>query len=180
MRKVIATSRGQVIVRPAGPGDAAGYRELRLEALHLHPEAFGADYASNLAEPMEYWADRLSRNTGEGDGVLYFAGAPDGLAGMTGLYRGYAPKASHSGMIWGVYVRPAWRGFKLADTLIEACIDWAVERGLHLVKLAVVTTNTAAINCYRRCGFTVYGVEPEALYVNGVYYDELLMARRLA
>jgi RimJ/RimL family protein N-acetyltransferase len=44
----------------------------------------------------------------------------------------------------------------------------------------VVTTNAPAIRCYARHGFTVYGVEPEVIFANGVYYDELLMLRRLA
>ena len=56
---------------------------------------------------------------------------------------------------------------------------YARELGLRLVRLGVVTTNASAIRLYQRCGFTVYGVEPEVLYVNGIYYDELLMARRI-
>jgi RimJ/RimL family protein N-acetyltransferase len=38
----------------------------------------------------------------------------------------------------------------------------------------------AAIRCYNRCGFTVYGVEPQAIRHDGVMYDELLMARQAA
>jgi RimJ/RimL family protein N-acetyltransferase len=28
-----------------------------------------------------------------------------------------------------------------------------------------------------RCGFTVYGVDPQTILHDGVYYDELLMSR---
>ncbi|HJW84436.1 MAG TPA: GNAT family N-acetyltransferase [Anaerolineae bacterium] len=175
---MITTLRGDIAIRPAAGSDVAAYRALRLEALRLHPEAFGADYASNLAEPLEYWVTRLQQNTGD-DGMIYFAEAGGGLVGMTGLRRGYAPKGQHNGLIWGVYVRPEWRGLKIAEALLGACVDWARARGVRLVKLAVVTTNTAAIRCYTRCGFTVYGIEPEVLYYDGVYYDELLMARRI-
>jgi RimJ/RimL family protein N-acetyltransferase len=49
-----------------------------------------------------------------------------------------------------------------------------------LDNLAVVTTNAAAISCYARCGFKVYGTEPQALYYDSVMYDELLMARILS
>jgi RimJ/RimL family protein N-acetyltransferase len=38
------------------------------------------------------------------------------------------------------------------------------------------TTNTSAIRLYLRHSFAVYGVEREALFVDGVYHDELLMA----
>jgi RimJ/RimL family protein N-acetyltransferase len=46
-----------------------------------------------------------------------------------------------------------------------------------VLKLGVVTTNEAAINCYRKVGFTIYGLEPKSIQVNGSYYDEYLMAR---
>jgi RimJ/RimL family protein N-acetyltransferase len=46
-----------------------------------------------------------------------------------------------------------------------------------VVKLGVITTNTPAIRCYARCGFTVYGIDPKVIYYDGVFYDELLMAR---
>jgi RimJ/RimL family protein N-acetyltransferase len=68
---------------------------------------------------------------------------------------------------------------RLADGLVAACVNWARTLGVRIVKLAVVTTNTAAIRCYARCGFRVYGVEPQALYYDGVFHDELLMARTI-
>jgi len=49
---------------------------------------------------------------------------------------------------------------------------------LAIVKLGVVTTNTPAIRCYARCGFTVYGVEPQVIHYEDVLYDELLMAKK--
>jgi hypothetical protein len=49
----IPTPRGAVIVRPGGEADAPAFRELRLEALRNHPEAFSADYAANAGQPPE-------------------------------------------------------------------------------------------------------------------------------
>jgi RimJ/RimL family protein N-acetyltransferase len=48
------------------------------------------------------------------------------------------------------------------------------------MRLAVVTTNTAAIHCYVRRGFTACGTAPEAIHADGHYYDEILMAKLLA
>jgi RimJ/RimL family protein N-acetyltransferase len=48
---------------------------------------------------------------------------------------------------------------------------------MEVVKLAVVTTNTAAIRCYARLDFKVYGVEPQAICHQATFYDELLMIR---
>jgi RimJ/RimL family protein N-acetyltransferase len=76
-------------------------------------------------------------------------------------------------------VQPDWRGRRLGEALVMAGVHWTRAEGVQIVRLAVVTTNAAAIRCYARCGFSVYGVEPQALLVDGVMYDELLMARKV-
>ena len=46
-------------------------------------------------------------------------------------------------------------------------------------KRSVGKANVSARRCYERCGFKEYGVEPEAVFVDGSYYDEALMFVRL-
>mgnify|MGYP001064013631 CR=1 FL=1 len=78
-----------------------------------------------------------------------------------------------------MYTAPEWRGTGVADALLEACASYARGLGVRVLRLGVATHNPSAIQLYLRCGYTVYGIEPESLYVDGVYYDELLMAKRL-
>ena len=175
MDKQITTPRGIIIIRQAQESDAQAYRELRLEGLSNHPEAFSADYAINEARPETFWAERI---TSLRDGnMLFFATYENELVGTCGIYRGDSPKTRHSAYIMGVYVRSEWRGLRIADELIATCIEWAREQEIKILKLGVAATNTPAIRCYARCGFTVYGTEPQAIYVNGTMYDELLMTR---
>ncbi len=54
MDKTIRTPRGNVVIRQGQESDAQAYRELRLEGLHNHPEAFSADYAVNEQRPMTF------------------------------------------------------------------------------------------------------------------------------
>jgi RimJ/RimL family protein N-acetyltransferase len=179
MRSTLSTPRGLIIIRPANEADAAALGDLRIEALRNHPDAFSAELERHLDRPMEFWIDWVrDRNNGQ-TAIVFVAEAGDALIGMTGLHGSGNPKTRHSGLIWGVYVRPDWRGLRIADRLIEACIDWARERDLRVVKLAAVTTNAAAIRCYLRCGFSVYGVEPQAIFHDSAYYDELLMSREV-
>jgi len=177
---VVPTPQGQVSIRPVTEADAAALGDLRLEALRDHPDAFGAAYETHVGQPVAFWIDWLRDRIGEQAGTIQIAVAGGTLVGMTALHRGRPPKGHHSGVIWGVYVRPGWRGSHLADRLIEACVEWAKSHDMRIVRLAVVTTNTAAIRCYARCGFTVYGVEPQALQHDGVYHDMLLMSRTLS
>jgi RimJ/RimL family protein N-acetyltransferase len=160
-------------IRQATVADAAALRELRLEALQLHPEAFGSDYEKEAAQPAADWVQRLSSPA---DRAVFVAEGGSRLVGMTGIYRSENIKSKHNATIWGVYVRPAWRGQGIAQHLVEAGLDWARQQGLKFVKLAVVTTNVAAIRAYQKMGFRVYGVDPAVLFHAQVYYDELLMA----
>jgi RimJ/RimL family protein N-acetyltransferase len=167
------------MVRPAAPDDAAAVRELRLDALARHPEAFAADYDLTQAESVQHWIDWIADNRAENRGMIAVAVAEERMVGMTGLVRGKWPKTRHSGSIWGVYVRPAWRGLRVAEALLNTCIEWARDQGLTIVKLGVVTSNAPAIRCYARAGFTVYGIEPQVIRHAGVLHDELLMAKTI-
>ena len=176
---LLTTPNGTVTIRPAQQTDAPAFRELRLEALRHHPEAFRSDYQLNEAKPLTAWTDRVRLRQPEGSELIAFATHTEQLIGMSGITPGNSPKTQHSAYIWGVYVQPEWRGWHLAEGLITVCLEWAQLQGVRVVKLGVVTSNTAAIRCYTRLGFRAYGVEPQALYHQSTFYDELLMSRSL-
>jgi ribosomal protein S18 acetylase RimI-like enzyme len=179
----IATPMGMIRLRPTTALDAEALRELRLEALWMHPEVFASDHDASAKRPLEWWLDRARAGSGERDQVTYVAQAPgeerNDLIAMCGLYREEGIKINHNAHLWGVYVRPAWRGLKIADALIDACEQWARERSVRVVRLAVITSNAAAIHCYQRRGFVPFGTAPQAICHNGVYFDELLMAKQI-
>ena len=179
MSNPLTTSKGPITIRPAALADAASLRELRLEALANYPAAFAADHASTAAESVEFWTERIANNAVDDKGMICVASSEGQLIGMTGLGRGHWPKTRHGGIIWGVYVKPAWRGLHVAEALLDECIAWAKAHSVVMVKLAAITTNTPAIRCYARCGFTIYGIEPKAICYDGVYYDELLMVKTI-
>jgi Acetyltransferases, including N-acetylases of ribosomal proteins len=172
----LETRRGTIVVREAMISDVENFRELRLNALQDSPIAFPADYGVNVNHPMDFWEDRLATDE---TGILFFAEQENGLVGMTGIRRGELPKTKHSATIWGVYVRPEWRGLHIAESLIEACIAWAKANGVNIVKLGVTAASTSAVRCYQRCGFIIYGTEPRGIFYDGKYYDGYLMYRSL-
>jgi RimJ/RimL family protein N-acetyltransferase len=176
MDVTITTHRGNVTLRPARESDAGSYRDLRLEALRNHPEAFSSDHAINEAQPPSYWKGRL-RELRDDNGMIFFAIHEDRFIGMCGIYRGSSPKTRHSATIVGVYLQPGWRGLGIAEALVNACLAWGRAHEVTIAKLGVAMNNKAAIRCYARCGFTAYGVEPSALLYDGVMYDELWMAK---
>jgi RimJ/RimL family protein N-acetyltransferase len=175
MERRLETKIGTVIIRPGREEDAADYRELRLEALRSHPEAFSADYRTSEAHPPVFWQERL-RSTGV-EKEMVFAEHDDVLVGMCGIFRGESAKTRHSATLVSVYVCPVWRGQGIAEGMIGACLDWARAHDVTVVKLGVASDNAPAIRCYSRCGFREYGVEPQAIQVDGVMHEELLMFR---
>jgi ribosomal protein S18 acetylase RimI-like enzyme len=162
-------------IRQITDDDFDGYKMLRLEALLNHPTAFFADYDTETALTRDRWLERIHQQTG----TIFVAKNDSGLVGMMGILGNVAPKRRHTGDIWGVYVRPQARGQGIVEALLEACIAWGKERGMSIVKLGVTSNNVAAVRCYLRCGLTVYGVEPAAIFWDGQSYDDLLMARRI-
>jgi len=176
MIKSIPTPKGNVVIRDANLADAEQFRALRLFALQESPTAFSADYQVNLNQPMSFWEGRL---TFDEYGMIFPAEHNSQVIGMTGIRQGESPKTKHGAYIWGVYIHPEWRGFHLAEALIDTCNEWAKARQVDIVKLGVVTTNASAIRCYERCGFETYGTEPRCIYYDGVYYDEFLMFKNL-
>lgn len=159
-------------VRRLTQDDAALYRGIRLEALRLHPEAFGASFETEAAEPLSFFAGRLAGNA-------VFGGFVGGrLMGTAGFRAGTGLKQAHKATLWGMYVRAEARGSGLADALVLAVIGHAIGRASQL-HLSVVADNLAARRLYDRHGFAAYGVEPRSLKLDGRFFDEVLMVKRL-
>jgi RimJ/RimL family protein N-acetyltransferase len=173
MTRSITTPRGKILIREAQPIDAITFRELRLGALQDSPIAFTADYHKNLSHPPKYWEEMLTTQSDES--TIFLAANEGDLIGMTGIARGNSPKTRHVAWVWGVYVKPEWRGLHIAEELIRSCCEWATVREIVIAKLGVSAVNQPAIRCYERCGFKTYGTEPRAILYDGKYYDEYLM-----
>ena len=159
-------------IRRLGPSDALAYRELRLEALRLHPYAYGSTLKVESTEPLDFFEQRLKNSE-----VLLgsIGNAPMGIARLT------VPSfltERHKGMLTGMYVRAAAEGKGLGSALVEAIVERARGRVI-LIELSVVTTNERARRLYERHGFDIYGVDPCALKHGDRYFDEYQMTRFL-
>jgi RimJ/RimL family protein N-acetyltransferase len=155
------------------PADAALYREIRLEALRLAPEAFSSTLAEEGSEPIGWFAARL-----EG-GAVFGAFADGDLCGIAGFFVREGRKEAHKGVLWGLYVRPDARRAGIGRRLANAVLDHARGR-VELIQVAVVGGNEAARRLYLAFGFVEYGIERNALKEDGRYWHEVLMARPLA
>lgn len=154
--------------------DAEVFREIRLEGLRDHPEAFTASWDEEAAQPLAWFADRLDQG-------FVLGGVAEGarLDGIAGLYIPRSEKTRHKGLLWGMYVRPQARGTGLARRLIAGVIDEA-RRHVEELTLGVGVHNQAAIACYRSAGFEICGLDLRAIKIGATYVDELQMNIRFA
>lgn len=156
-------------IRRLEPAEGAAYREIRLEALRLNPEAFGSTYEAERVRPLEHFSERVAGCPVFGA----FRGAE--IVGMSGFLGREGVKDAHKGYLWGMYVQPGARNAGVGRKLAEAVIDYA-RRHVEVLQLDVVSENEAARRLYASLGFVEYGIERRALKQHGRYYDEILMA----
>jgi len=153
--------------------DIAAMREIRLEMLRQHPEAFAADLETEEAMTLADFAARATTSVTFGG---YVEGA---LAGSVVFVRPERRKVAHTGLLAAMYVRPAYRGTGFADAMVEAVIDHAIGV-VEQIELTVNAENERAIALYERHGFIAYGCKPRSIRVGDKTYDEVMMMRRLS
>ena len=161
-------------IRPLAEADATAFREVRLRALHDHPDAFGASYEEGLARPDSAYVDQLRTADASPDQRIFGAFDDTALVGMVGFFRATYAKTRHHGTIWGMYTAPEARGQGIGRALMETALAFArTLPGLEQVNLSVVTTNAGARALYLSLGFVVDGLERNALKLpDGSYLDE--------
>ncbi len=161
--------KGRATLRRLLADDAAIWRDLRLEALSLHPEAYGSSHDDWAGQPLRAFADRLSAGRVLGafrDGLL---------VGSTALDPD--PETSETGLLTAVYVNAAYRGEGIARDLLCAAEVQAKDAGMTGLALCVASSNQPALRFYRAAGFRPAGQGPRALARNGQLLDLIHMVR---
>jgi ribosomal protein S18 acetylase RimI-like enzyme len=168
------TEHASAPIRQLTADDAASFREIRLEALRVCPSSFGRSYEEDSRRDVATFAADIPA---EGEPGAIFAAFKAGkmLNGISGLHVHQPIKQQHKGMLWGVYVREAARGHGLGEALVAAVIARARTR-VAVLQLTVGADNAPARALYERLGFVAYGLERRGLRVDGIDYDEILMA----
>lgn len=156
-------------LRPLNPDDAAAWREIRLEALQSSPAAFESSFEEESARDLASFAAWVSPATLPN--VVIGAFLDGQLIGNAGFFVSGAIKSRHKGTLFGVFVRPPFRGQGVARQLVEAVLRHAAEH-VEIIRASVVIENLAARKLYYDLGFRPFGFEAQALKIGGRYYDE--------
>jgi RimJ/RimL family protein N-acetyltransferase len=157
------------------------YKELRLRGLRDHPGAFVETPEAFETRSVGAIAERMRESQAHGGFTLIARDTQRGLIGTASLGVGSTPKEAHRGVVWGVYVVPEARRMGVGGLLLNDLIDRASRtNGLRNLTLTVASANQPALRLYQSLGFTEFGFDRDALYVNGEFVSEILMSRELA
>ncbi|MBM7702839.1 GNAT family N-acetyltransferase [Metabacillus iocasae] len=165
-----------MLIRQLNPSDAKSYRELRLEGLKFHPDAFGASYEEEKNKPLSLYEGRF-----QSDQSYTFGAFVEGeLVGVVTLLLESAMKMKHRANIVAMYVTSSVRGQGIGKQLLLTALTQAKQLStIEQVHLTVVSTNQAAKKLYESVGFQSYGIEKRALKIGDAYIDEELMVKYL-
>ncbi len=143
-------SMGMIEIIQLLPAEALRFRSIRLRCLKENPEAFGTTFETANTWDLPNWVTQVERLK---TFIATISGNDVGVARI-------AKDEKNPEIAWviSMWVAPEARGRKVATQLLQTMIQWATERGVTLLKLDVVDSNTAAIALYKYLGFKPNGV----------------------
>jgi ribosomal protein S18 acetylase RimI-like enzyme len=160
--------------------DAVHYRALRLRALREHPDAFTSSLEEEDLRPLSWSEARLGRDPQRLHDFFLGAYRDGVLVGMVGLQGRYRAKERHNASVVGLFVAPEAGGQGWGRALIQDLLARArALPALEQLDLTVTQGNDRAQALYAQCGFSVYGVLPHAIKVDGQDLAKVHMVLRL-
>lgn len=167
-------------IRRLTSSEAAAYQALRLRGLTEHPDAFTSSVQEESDRPLIWAEERLRPALAKPHDFFLGAFVESALLGVVGLQGRYRAKERHNATVVGMYVAPEASGLHAGRALMQELLAEAARcEGLEQLDLTVTAGNDRARALYTAFGFTVYGVLPRAIQVDGRYYDKVHMLRRL-
>ena len=133
------------------------------------------EFSMTVEEEAEFLRGMAEKETS----VIYIGVVEGQVASFIGLQAKPKKRLAHVASI-GISVRKDFWRLGIGNIMMRAVIDFARQTGvLRLLELEVRADNAGAIALYEGLGFEVIGRHQGEFFVDGQYYDTLLMDLRL-
>lgn len=160
-------------IRRLGAADAAAFSALRREITRDNPVPMGLTFEEELTRTLDGFRAQLSSPL---PNAMFGSFVDDELAATAAVSRaGQFPLSHHKMVMWGVFTSPRYRRQGLSRQVVEAALQHAFDNGVYRVNLQVYVPNEPAIALYEAIGFVQYGIESEAVCLDGRYHDGVHM-----
>ena len=166
-----------MLIRPITEADAEAYLALA--------RAIDAESRFMMYEPgerpttVEQQVEQIRVILGSDNKLMLVAEHEGQLVGYLGAIGGNFHRNRHGVHIF-VGILEAFTGQGLGRRLLEETERWARRQGLHRLELTVMRHNARGLALYQKMGFEIEGTKRDSLQVEGVYVDEICMAKLLA
>lgn len=162
-------------IREAVPADA----EQLLTLIKLITEEPGVDIPIGPGEFHETVEDerRILEEYRAAENSVYLVADAGGQVIGSLSCKGGSRRASRHSVMLGLLVRKDWRNRGVGTELLLHAIDWAHSNGIVTrIELGVYARNKTAIHLYEKVGFEHEGRKRRALFQDGEFVDDLVMA----
>ncbi|OMC84525.1 GNAT family N-acetyltransferase [Viridibacillus sp. FSL H7-0596] len=134
--------------------------------------SFGKNEFNRDVEEYKKFIDSTSL---EQNSIILIATLEDVIIGIASINSSQKDRTKHVGTL-GIVVSEQLVGQGLGRILMEELINWATSNGVTK-KISLVTRedNTFAIELYEKLGFEKEGLLKKENFINGVYYNTLVM-----
>lgn len=150
-----------MIIRELHPNEWKIYRDIRLESLKNEPLAFLSNYEGMLERTEESWREGLIATTKPRSFIL-FAIKNNEAIGMIGTYQDNGDEEIGIINLFGVYVRPQYRGTGVAEKLMEEVVKRTKAiKSIKKIRCKVYYDHITAQKFYEKIGFNKFGEAPK-------------------
>lgn len=162
-----------VRIAPIAPDQAKAYNNLVKRGLREHPSSFDTDLADIEKRTVRSVSRGLARFDRRNGALLGAFDDDNRLVGTGMLQRRNGVKQAHCGEVLFVYVPTEYQGKGIGKKLMMALLVSARRiEGLQQLYLTVNLNGSAARALYASFGFQSIGILPQAVCVDGQYFDQ--------
>lgn len=162
-----------VTIRCLAGQDAEAFSALRRAVTAANPVGMGLSMEEELSRPIEGFRAQLASPAPSAVFGAFVRGELVATAAVSPTSR-FASSA-HKRDMWGVFTNPSMRRHGLSRAVVTTAIDHAFTTGARRINLLVYVPNEPALALYRSVGFVECGAEPEALFLDGAFFDGVHM-----
>lgn len=111
----------------------------------------------------------------ENNSMLILATIGNEIASIASITSNQKSRTKHVGTL-GIVIKEQHCGLGLGKEIMNYLINWASLNGItKKIDLVTREDNTRAIELYKKVGFQEEGILKKDTYINGVYYNTLVM-----
>ncbi|WP_242217872.1 GNAT family N-acetyltransferase [Bacillus cereus group sp. BfR-BA-01380] len=177
MKKICLKNGKEVMIREAVQEDAQSminfYNIVGGETDFL---SFGKN---EFGMPLHDYENFIESTRTDNNSIILLATMDDEIISIASITSSQKMRTKHVGTL-GIVIAEEHCGFGLGKELMEELIEWARRNGAtKKIHLVTREDNDRAIELYKKVGFKEEGLLEQDTYINGVYYNTLIMGLML-